>query len=299
MARLIQFLFNCIAQLPLRQLQWLGSCMGIMTCYITPRVTNRIRSNLGISKIAEKYQDLDPVVKQVVKETGKGGLELAVAWCRAPEYIASLIIDCHGWEHVESALAEKKGIVFVTPHIGSYDIAGRYLSHRLPFPLTAMYRPPKLSWLEPVMNSGRTRDKGRTAPATPSGVRILLKALKQGEATIVLPDQVPGSGEGVWAPFFGHPAYTMTLVPRLAQMKNVVVLYFAGERLPDGKGFVVHIEPPAVPFDGDKVCDAARVNQAVESLIKRFPAQYLWSYNRYKCPAGVTPPEQSDKHSNG
>lgn len=294
MARLIQLLLHCVARLPLRQLQRLGACLGVLTCYAAPRVTARIKSNLIASGTVGNYQDLDHVVKRVVQETGKGGLELAIAWCRSPEYIASLVVDCRGWEHVEAALAAGRGIVFVTPHLGSYDIAGRYLSHRLPFPLTAMYRPPKLTWLEPVMNSGRKRGNGRTAPATPAGVRILLKALKNGEATIVLPDQVPSSGEGVWAPFFGTPAYTMTLVPRLAQLKNVVVLYFAGERLADGKGFIVHIQPPTEPFDGDKEGDAARVNLAVESLIRHFPEQYLWSYNRFKCPAGVTPPGQKE-----
>jgi KDO2-lipid IV(A) lauroyltransferase len=216
---------------------------------------------------------------------------LAIAWCRAPEDIARLVKTCHGWEHVEQALAKGQGIVFVTPHLGSYDVAGRYISHRLPFPLTAMYRPPKLAWLEPLMNAGRVRGKGKTAPATASGVRQLVKALKAGEATIILPDQAPGNGEGVWAPFFGKPAYTMTLVPRLAQVEGVTTLFFYGERLPKGQGFKVWIEPMAEPFTGDKLEDAARLNRMVERLIRRHPSQYLWSYNRYKRPPGVPAPE--------
>ncbi|MCS3802419.1 lauroyl/myristoyl acyltransferase [Chromobacterium alkanivorans] len=202
-----------------------------------------------------------------------------------------MVKSCSGWEHVEAALAKGHGIVFVTPHLGSYDIAGRYISSRLPFPLTAMYRPPKLAWLEPVMQAGRARGKGKTAPATGAGVRVLMKALKSGEATIILPDQVPGNGEGVWAPFFERPAYTMTLVPRLAQISGVETLFFVGERLPGGQGFRVHIEPPAQAFSGDKEQDAAQLNAQVEALIRRFPSQYLWSYNRYKCPPGVSRPD--------
>ncbi|RBH41356.1 lysophospholipid acyltransferase family protein, partial [Pseudomonas sp. MWU13-2860] len=174
-------------------------------------------------------------------------------------------------QHVEAALQAGHGIVFVTPHLGSYDIAGRYISSRLPVPLTAMYRPPQLSRPEPVMQAGRARGKGKTAPATGAGVRILMKALKSGEATIILPDQVPGNGEGVWAPFFGKPAYTMSLVPRLAQVGGVEVLFFVGERLPHGEGFVVHIESMPQPFSGDKYADCALLNHTVENLIRRFP----------------------------
>jgi len=290
MARFVQLLLTWLSHLPLRWLQRLGAVAGRLTYHASPRFRQRLKDNLASSKIVRNYQDFTHFVKRVADETGKGALELAIAWCREPEAIDRLVKHCEGWQHVEAALARGDGIVFVTPHVGSYDIAGRYVSNRLPFPLTAMYRPPKLAWLEPVMNAGRVRGKGKTAPANASGVRTVVKALKQGEATIILPDQVPGNGEGVWAPFFGRPAYTMTLVPRLGTVKGVTTLMFAGERLADGEGFAVHIEPLPEPFSGDKDADVALLNRAVESLIRRFPEQYLWSYNRFKCPAGVEPP---------
>ncbi|WP_028535431.1 lysophospholipid acyltransferase family protein [Paludibacterium yongneupense] len=291
MAKLVHLILTLLARLPLPLLQGLGSLLGRLTYVLSPRFATRLKDNLETSKICLDYRLFRALVKQSAGETGKGALELAIAWCRSPADIAGMVRRCEGWEHVEAAIAQGHGIVFVTPHLGSYDIAGRYISHRLPFPLTAMYRPPKLSWLEPVMNSGRARGKGRTAPATGAGVRILMKALKSGEATIILPDQVPGGGEGVWAPFFGRPAYTMTLVPRLSQVAGVETLLFFGERLPRGKGFVVHIEPMAEAFVGAREEDAARLNAAVENLIRRLPSQYLWSYNRYKRPAGVAAPE--------
>ncbi|OWY39121.1 lauroyl acyltransferase [Xenophilus sp. AP218F] len=297
MSKLVHLLLSFLAHLPLSWLQGLGAVLGRLTYHASPRFAKRLRENLSSSKIFENYQVLPQQVKQSAAETGKGALELAIAWCRSPEDIAAMVKDCDGWEHVESALAQGNGIIFVTPHLGSYDIAGRYISSRLPFPLTAMYRPPKLEWLEPVMQAGRARGKGKTAPATGAGVRVLMKALKSGEATIILPDQVPGNGEGVWAPFFGQPAYTMTLAPRLAQMQGVTTLFFVGERLPRGQGFKVHIEPLSQPFSGDKELDCASLNRQVENLIRRFPSQYLWSYNRYKCPAGVTRPEAIEGHA--
>ncbi|POZ62167.1 lysophospholipid acyltransferase family protein [Chromobacterium alticapitis] len=291
MSKLVHLLLSVLAHLPLSWLQGLGAALGQLTYRASPGFAARLRENLSSSKIFENYQVLPREVKRSAAETGKGALELAIAWCRSPEDIAAMVKRCEGWVHVEQALASGNGIIFVTPHLGSYDIAGRYISSRLPFPLTAMYRPPKLQWLEPVMQAGRARGKGKTAPATAAGVRVLMKALKSGEATIILPDQAPANGEGVWAPFFGRPAYTMTLVPRLAQMSGVTMLFFVGERLPGGQGFVVHIEPLEQPFSGDKEADCAQMNRQVENLIRRFPSQYLWSYNRYKCPPGASRPD--------
>lgn len=174
MSKLVQLMLSLLARLPLSWLQSLGAILGRLTYLASPRYAQRMRDNLASSKICENYQVLQGLVKQSARETGKGALELSIAWCREPADIAALVKACHGWEHVERALQAGHGIVFVTPHLGSYDIAGRYISSRLPFPLTAMYRPPKLSWLEPVMQAGRARGKGKTAPATGAGVRILI-----------------------------------------------------------------------------------------------------------------------------
>ncbi|RTK96903.1 MAG: hypothetical protein EKK59_10040, partial [Neisseriaceae bacterium] len=111
------------------------------------------------------------------------------------------------------------------------------------------------------------------------------------EAVIILPDQVPGEGGGVWVPFFGQPAYTMTLLSRMAESTHAAVLLFYGERLSWGRGYRVHIKPLQGAFAGDLSEDAALLNRNIEALIAEAPAQYLWSYNRYKVPAGVNPPE--------
>jgi KDO2-lipid IV(A) lauroyltransferase len=143
------------------------------------------------------------------------------------------------------------------------------------------------------MQQGRVRGDANTAAAGSGGVRTLLKTLKSGGNIVVLPDQVPSpgqGGDGVWVDFFGRPAYTMTLLPRLAQSTNAVVLFFFAERLPKGNGYHVHIEPMAVPFSVNKEIAARETNALVERLIAMAPAQYLWGYNRYKHPAGAPLP---------
>ena len=227
------------------------------------------------------------------RETAKGALELPLAFFRSPEQVAALFVETHGWEHIQAALDAGEGLLLITPHIGNYDLAGRYISHRLPFPLTAMYKPPKIKILDDIMQAGRVRDKGRTAPTNLHGVKQIIQALRQGEATIVLPDHVPDEhGDGVWAPFFGRPAYTMTLAGRLAQVKNVRPLSFAGIRLPENRGFALHVEPVEGSFNGDKAHDAEIINRNVENWVRRFPEQYLFAYNRYKHPAGAPLPPQ-------
>lgn len=292
-ARLAQFLITALSYLPLPQVQVIGRCLARLAAGFSPRFRQRIQDNLHHSKIAASYQSEAKLVKQSIDHIGMGAAELSIAWCRTPDDIMRLVQACEGWEHIEAAQARGEGLLLVTPHLGNYDIAGRYVSQRLSCPLTAMYRPPKLAWLEPVMNQGRVRDKGKTAPATPAGVRQIMKALRAGEATVILPDQVPSQGDGVWAPFFGRPAYTMTLVPRLATMKGVTTLFFYGHRLPKGEGFIIKIRPLQTPFTGDKEHDVALMNQMVESVICEAPEQYLWSYNRYKKPAGVQLPSSA------
>lgn len=283
---MLTLLLRFIAAWPL----WLLHALGVLAGWLVWLLDRGYRGRLSKHLRLAYPNDYNRLLTDSIAENGKGALELLAAWGRPVDALGRLVHGCEGWEHVEVALAAGKPIIFVTPHLGSFDIAGRYVSSRLPFPLTAMYRPPKLKWLEPLMQAGRARDNGRTAPATGAGVRILMKALKSGEATVILPDQAPGAGEGIWAPFFGQPAYTMTLLPRLAAATEASVLFFFAERLSWGRGFHVHIQPMHGTFSGDKLADATVLNQNIESLIRMAPTQYLWPYNRYKHPAGAPLP---------
>ena len=137
--------------------------------------------------------------------------------------------------------------------------------------------------------TGRKRAHLHLAPADLSGVRSLIKALKKGEMVGMLPDQAPKTGEGVWLKFFGRYAYTMTLAARLTETGAASLLTW-GERLPGGRGYRVHFQPPQTPLAGATVDRAQQINSEIELLIRQCPAQYLWGYNRYKRPGGAEPP---------
>jgi len=215
--------------------------------------------------------------------------ELPWLWRRPLAEVTASIKVCHGWEHVEAAQAQGRGVIFLTPHLGCFEISATYAAQRLP--ITVLYRPPKMAWLEPLMRSGREHGKVNLARTDLGGVRLLIKALKRGEAIGLLPDQVPGKGEGEWSKFFGRPVYTMTLVRRLAESTGAALIMAYAERLPHGAGYVIHLSPlelvPDQPATG-------QINAALEKLVRTCPAQYLWSYNRYKTPAGAEPPEQRE-----
>lgn len=212
---------------------------------------------------------------------GEGALEVPHVWFRPDQALSAVVPE--GWHHVEAALAEGKGILFLTPHIGCFEIAARYYAHRAG-PLTVLYRPPRKAWLSVLVEAGRKGPNLDTAPANLQGVRRLVRALRKGDAIGILPDQVPGQGEGVWAPFFGRPASTMVLPGRLASQTGAAIVLAAGERLPGGKGWKVHF----VRIQGDlpegSEAQAAWVNAEMERVIALAPTQYLWGYNRYKTP---------------
>lgn len=282
------WLFRLLGKLPLRINHAIGAALGWAIWYLSSRQRQLMRANLNLYGAYRPADDVAAILRRAVAEQGRGFTELALAWTAPVDDLYALVRECADWRHIEAAKAAQRAIIFVTPHLGCYDIAGRYLESRIP--VTALYRPPKQRWLQQLMEAGRCRGGGSTAAAGSAGVRTLLKTLKSGGNIIILPDQVPGQGDGVWANFFGKPAYTMTLLPRLALSTDAVVLFFFAERLPQGRGYRVHIEPMHEPFSADREIAARQVNAMVEALISQAPAQYLWAYNRYKHPAGAPLP---------
>lgn len=282
---LFKSIFRLLSFLPLRWLHGLGTLLGRITFASSKQYAARTEENLRQSKLVQDEIHYTSLLKRTVAEAGKSIVELPWVWGRPVEQVCATVQSCHGWEHVEAARARGKGIIFLTPHWGCFEITGLYIGQRLP--MTNLYSPPKQSWLEPVMRSGRERGLARLATADISGVRLLYKALKRGETIGLLPDQVPSQGEGVWVDFFGRPAYTMTLSGRLAESSGATVLLAYAERLPKGAGYTLNIEP--LPLDFSKSVPL-QINAALERVIAISPAQYLWSYNRYKVPSGVLPP---------
>ncbi len=274
----LAFLFRFLARLPLSWLHRLGGWAGWITYWASPGYRRRLRENLANALGRED----EGVLRATVAEAGRQALELPWIWLRPAEEVVARAVRTEGWELVEAARADGAGILFITPHLGCFEITAQCIAARMP--ITVLYRSPRKAALEPLMEAGRARGQMRTAPADLSGVRKLVKTLRSREAVGMLPDQVPGAGEGVLVPFFGRPAWTMTLAARLAEVKDVRVIYIWAERLPRGEGYVFRLQAPTEPLEGDLEARCATINREVERIILQCPAQYLWAYNRYKTP---------------
>lgn len=283
---MLSIFLSGLARLPLWFWHGVGWLLGWVAYAGSASYARKMREHVRQSGLATTSSDYSRLLRASIVEHGKGMAELVLAWGRRPEQVAALVREVHGWELVQAAQASGHGLLLVTPHLGAFDVGGRYFSVHMP--VMAMYRPPRQAWLEPIMQLGRVRGQGLTAPANRQGVRQMLQHLRQGHAVVVLPDQVPAQGDGVWADFWGRPAYTMTLVPRLASHAGATVLYFVTERLPWGRGYRLHVQAPAEVWSEDKASAAAQLNRQIENLIRLCPAQYLWSYNRYKGPKAGT-----------
>lgn len=268
------FLFRFLSRLPLPVLHNLGALLGWLAYWLSPTYRRHLRENTA-------QAGLKAVRGAAVAEAGKTLLELPKLWLRPQDEVVGRVVKVSGWELVEQAWQAGRGILFLTPHLGCFEITAQYYASFRP--ITVLYRRPKQDWLAPIIEAGRGANL-QLAPADMSGVRRLLKALKSGEAVGMLPDQAPGVGEGEWAPFFGRPAYTMTLAARLAQT-GATVLFAYAERLHYGAGY--HLKLFAA---NGAVATPADVNREIERLVRLCPEQYLWGYNRYKIPAGAPLP---------
>ena len=273
---MLKALLRLLARLPLPLINLIGFLTGWGLYLFSKKIIRRTRKNLDIARITQGKKDYLRLVRQSVVETGKGLVETFAIWFRPQQSVLRWVRRCEGWEHVDAALAQQQGIVFLTPHLGCYEITALYYAAR--HPITVLYRPARQQWLAPLIDEGRNRSQIKQAPTNLRGVRSLLKALKQGEAIGILPDQVPEFGEGAWVDFFGTPAYTMTLVGKLVESSGAKVLLAYGERLSWGRGYVIHIRPL------EAEASAANINLGIEGLVRERPQQYLWSYRRFKQP---------------
>ena len=197
------------------------------------------------------------------------------------------LVEVQNWDVVEAAIGEGHGLVMLTPHLGGFEIIPRVLAQH--FPATILYRPSRQEWLNEVVEEGRAYPNMHFVPTNLNGVRQMTRALTRGEAIGILPDQVPSGGEGVWVPFFGRPAYTTPLPARLANRNNTPVVMFTAKRKGIGQGWLMQATR-LVPLSEDANLAATELNVAIENAVLVAPEQFIWSYNRYKHPAGAELP---------
>ncbi|HKJ95059.1 MAG TPA: lysophospholipid acyltransferase family protein [Gammaproteobacteria bacterium] len=278
-ARLTEGLLRTLARVPLPVLHRLGNGLGRLADLVPNEARHIARVNMELAFPEQPQGWRRRMARRSLQETAKTMLELGPLWYRPVPDVLRLIRFVDGEDVVDSALDRGRGMLVIAPHLGAWELLQMWLAQRTT--LHALYRPPRQQALESLITRGRSRSGATFWPATPSGVRALFKALRNGESVGVLPDQQPPE-EGVFVPFFGHPAKTMTLFSKLARRSGAPVIIGWAERLPRGRGFRVHWRPvDAAVGNADAEAGAAAMNRAIEDAVRELPEQYQWTYRRY------------------
>ena len=266
-------LLKLVSLLPLSVLHRLGAFLGVCAFWFGPTYRRKLRTNLRQAGLDE-----DRVMPVAVRHAGMQAVEMAWVWKRSnADVMAHIAEDESAAKIVAEAVAEGKSLIFMTPHVGCYEVSPIWVYEKCLKPLgkkfTILYREPKQKF-----------------------VRKIIRAMRAGGALGCLPDQVPGRGEGVWASFFGRPAFTMTFPVKMARQFDAALFIVWTVRHP-GKGWEVHLRrwelPEADEGDDDMKAGVEAMNRQIEAAIYEAPEQYIWNYNRYKCPKGVKKPAEA------
>jgi KDO2-lipid IV(A) lauroyltransferase len=284
------WLFRFLALWPLAALHAVGGALGWLVWGLSPRYRAQFRAHVAQAGLPFE------VARPAIAEAGRFIAELPKLWMRPASESCLANVRVEGQAEAERAFAQGRGVIFFGPHCGSFELGPQALAE-LYGPITAIYRPARKAWLARLERLARDRANLTVVPASLSGIRLMHKTLKANQAVALLTDQVPPEGLGVWAPFFGKPAYTMTLAARLALQSGAVLLPVSCERLAHGKGYFLKIWPAVQgvepPDSGKPRADllqaVTQINRAIEAIVLSQPGQYLWGYARYKTPRKEAP----------
>ena len=277
----MHLLFRFLSSWPLPLLHALGGLLGWLVWWVSPAYRRNFRAQ--VAQAGLPFEQARPAIA----DAGRLVAELPRLWLRPQHESCLPQVQIEGREVVDALRAQGRGVIFFSAHCGSFELAPQALAE-LYGPVTALYRPSRQPWLAELMRVSRQRPGLAMAPASLAGIRQMLKALRSGGSVALLTDQVPPEGLGLWAPFFGRPAYSMTLAAKLALQSGAALVPVRTERLPAGRGYRMQFQAPVPGMDVTPAPDllqaVTRVNRANEALILSLPGQYLWAYARYKQP---------------
>ena len=285
-----------LSKLPLSWLHALGSAIGILSDKFSKRTSTRLRSNLLRTNMCNS-QSCENMARLCAKEWGKTIVETAcISWQWSRNKVAGLITHADGLDLVQNELNNGKAIIFLTPHIGNFEIALKYTATQLEkHQFTVLYKPSKDKNIETMMKNGRGESNIKPVPTNRHGVMALIKALRRGEIVGILPDNVASMGDGVWVDFFGVPVYAMTLAAKLTTMENSAT--FLVNSIRHDNGFSVQYIP-FTPQSSDVTEIIQNMYRQFEKMILMAPSQYYWSYDRFRTPKHASQkPETETKNA--
>jgi KDO2-lipid IV(A) lauroyltransferase len=277
---MLYFILRLFSSLPLAVLQITGAVIGLLIYLCSPRYRGRLCKN---HQSAANHAGFKLTPWRVAAESGMMFADTLWIWRHPKSSIDKATIE--NLDQIIELSKNGNGLIVLASHFGGFEIVPRIFAEHIR--ATVMYRPARKGWVNELMLKSRKHSQMEFVEANIGGVRQMKRALVRGEVVGLLADQVPSVGDGVWAKFFDQYAYTTSFPIKLARQVNVATLFVGAERLGLGKGWLIksRLMPEAFP---DCLSDAcAEMNHYFEEMIVSRPHQYMWSYNRYKSPAGA------------
>jgi len=277
----IASLLRIASLLTLRGAQRIGSFLGGIAWRLPTKARRVTDINLDICMPELSADARKTLSYQSLQHTGMMALEIPLMWEWPVEKCLGLVRETRGLELIDQALASKKGLVLLAPHLGNWELAGLYFSSK--HKMAALYSPPNIAEFEEYMIKVRSRLGSELVRGDRRGLIRMMEILKEGGVVGILPDQSPRGKTNAYAPFFGMEVKTMTLVAKLLQKTGANALVTYAERLPDAKGFRIVVEKTAPDLThSDPVIAATALNQTVEQVVRQAPRQYQWEYKRLR-----------------
>jgi len=271
---------SLLALFSLRNNHRLGSIIGWLLSIFPNRNLHVTITNIQLCFPEMDKQQQQQLIKKSLIEAGKTLTEASPMWQWSKDELFKLIKAVHGEAIIQQAFDNQQGVILAAPHLGNWELLGLYCSAK--YSTTSMYQKPKLTQFDSIIKKGRERFGAKLVPTDNQGIRAMLKGLKKNELICILPDQEPSEGNGLFAPFFGLQAYSMTLISRLASKTNAKVIIAYTKRLTDGQGYEIIFSEPDKMDIGSLENSVTDLNAAVEKCVHAIPEQYQWSYKRFR-----------------
>lgn len=282
-ARFLKSLFWLTAKLSLPLTHRIGAFLGWLLILI-PNSTKQVsRKNIELCLPELSSQEQKALLNQSLIESGKTIAEMGIMWLADSDRVLQMITAVEGEEHLKNAIEKNKGVLLAMPHIGSWELVNLYAAKH--YPVTSLYKPPYQRSLDNLIKESRQRTGATLVPTDTTGVRAVSKALKNGELVVILPDQqpYPRFKNGIYSDFFGVPAYSMTLMAKLADKSDSEIVYAYTKRLSDGKGYKLVFTPASANDDKKDIQKTVDImNKDIEKVVRDCPAQYQWTYKRFR-----------------
>jgi len=275
----LSWFMKAVSLLPLGLSRVLGGMIGRLGWWFNSRAAKTTLRNLELCMPQLDQRQRRDLARRSMQQTGVMLLETPAVWMRDIDWVNRRILAVTGKDIVERAIAEKRGVIVIAPHIGNWEVAGLYIAGF--GDITCLYQPPKNPEMNEIIKSSRESMGVKLAPTNRRGVMTLFKAIKQGGMTGILPDQVPDEGSGMMSEFFAQPCKTMTLVCTLIQKTGCAAVVAYAQRVPGGFSMVFK-QPHADIFSDELETAVKGLDLSVQDCVEDIPEQYQWEYKRLR-----------------